>query len=455
MKVIIVDDEKLVRRGLIAIMPWAKYNMEIVGEAGNGRKALELLESEAVDLVFTDLMMPEMSGFELMEAINEKYPDKSVVVLSCHEEFAYAQKAIRMGAIDYVVKNDLETDTMDEVLGRISRSCEDRRSRKQMSESKLFDRALLVFRLGDDEQAGELAKRLAAGHIIHYLERYCWFFSLDSVDAETEKQLITAIKEANCLPILVHGLGGISLGETVDRLHGYLSSGLLYDYKNWVTFWEWAANEEGTAVEPEKERLGQLWNSPAWIYNDEEYDRLLQATAAIRLPIAELRKLLFPALLEKGRLLLMLEWSMQLIFRLEPLRMWEEWKTVLEEERYKLRSIVCKTKYGDDIISTIYKAIRYMHEQEEMDFSQNDVAGIANMSRTYFSQCFKNVTGKSFNEYSTEIRMSRAQKLLVHTNMPIYQIAQQVGFKDEKYFSKLFLQEIGMIPSDFRNQNAG
>jgi two-component system response regulator YesN len=452
MKVIIVDDEKLVRRGLISIMPWAKYNMEVVGEAGNGRKALELLETLEVDLVFTDLMMPEMSGFELMEEINEKYPAKSIVVLSCHEEFAFAQKAIRMGAIDYIVKNDLETDVMDDVLERIARTYEDKVKIRTSPEAKVFDRVMVVLKLGDDEKAGQLVQKLSASHVIHYLERHCWFLSLDSLGEEMEKSLINEIKLANCLPVLVHGLGHMSLNDTVDKLHGYLATGLLYDYTKMVTFWEWKADEEKEPQDPEKVQLGLRWNTPEWIYSNESYEALLQDTAAMRLPMSELKSLLFPNFLENGRWLLMPEWSMQLIFRLEPLRMWEEWRAVLEEERNNLRSIVCKTKYSDDILRVIYKAIRYMHEQEEMDFSQNEIAGIANMSRTYFSQCFKNVTGKSFNDYATEIRMTKAQKLLVHTNTPIYQIAQLVGFKDEKYFSKLFLQEIGVLPSDFRNR---
>lgn len=452
MKVIIVDDEKLVRRGLISIMPWAKYHMEVVGEAGNGRKALELLETLEVDLVFTDLMMPEMSGFELIEEINEKYPAKSVVVLSCHEEFSFAQKAIRLGAIDYIVKNDLETDVMDDVLERIAHSYEDKVKIRISHEAKVFDRVMVVLELKDEEKAGQLVQKLSASHVIHYLERRCWFLSLDGLGELEEQSLINDIKQTNCLPVLVHGLGHVSLSDTVDKLHGYLAKGLLYDYTKMLNFWEWKADEEKESLNPEKAQLSSRWNSPEWIYSNEVYEDLLQDTAAMRLPMSELKSLLFPAFLENGRWLLMLEWSMQLIFRLEPLRMWEEWRAVLEEERDKLRSMVCKTKYSDDILRVIYKAIRYMHEQEEMDFSQSEIAGIANMSRTYFSQCFKNVTGKSFNDYVTDIRMSKAKKLLVHTNTPIYQIAQHVGFKDEKYFSKLFLQEIGVLPSDFRKQ---
>lgn len=452
MKVIIVDDEKLVRRGLISMMPWAKYNIEVVGEAGNGRKALELLETLEVDLVFTDLMMPEMSGFELIETMNEQYPAKSAVVLSCHEEFSFAQKAIRLGAIDYIVKNDLETDVMDEVLERIVHSYEDKVKVRTAPEVKTFDRVMVVLELEDALKAGQLVQKLSSGHVIHYLERRCCFLSLGNIGEYEEQSLINDIKQAGCLPVLVHGLGHVPLSDAVDKLHGYLAAGLLYDYTKMLNFWEWKADEEKEPLNPEKSRLGLRWNNSEWIYSDEVYEELLRNTAAMRLPMSELKSLLFPAFLENGRWLLMLEWSMQLIFRLEPLRMWEEWRDVLEEERTKLRSIVCKTKYSDDILRVIYKAIRYMHEQEEMDFSQNEIAGIANMSRTYFSQCFKNVTGKSFNDYATEIRMSKAKKLLVHTNTPIYRIAQLVGFKDEKYFSKLFLQEIGVLPSDFRKQ---
>ncbi|ACS99111.1 response regulator [Paenibacillus sp. JDR-2] len=452
MKVIIVDDEKLVRRGLISMMPWSKYDMEVVGEAGNGRKALELLETLEVDLVFTDLMMPEMSGFELIEEMNGKYPAASAVVLSCHEEFSFAQKAIRLGAIDYIVKNDLETDVMDEVLERVAHSYEEKVKARPVPEVRTFDRVMVVLELEEVEKAGQLIRKLSAGHIIHYLERRCWFLSLDGVGKSEEQSLINDIKEANCLPVLVHGLGHESLSGAVDKLHGYLAAGLLYDFTKMLRFWEWRADEEKEPLNPEKIQLGERWNKLEWIYSNETYEELLRDTTAIRLPMSELKSLLFPALLESGRLLLMVEWSMQLIFRLEPLRMWEECRSVLDEERDKLRSIVCRTKYSDDILRVIYKAIQYMHEQEEMDFSQNEIAGIASMSRTYFSQCFKNVTGKSFNDYATEIRMSRAKKLLAHTNTPIYQIAQLVGFKDEKYFSKLFMQEIGVLPSDFRKQ---
>ena len=71
MKVLIVDDDKLARKGLVAIMDWEKYGFEVVGDVQNGRKALEFLRNHPVDIVFTDIDMPEIDGRELMHMCGE------------------------------------------------------------------------------------------------------------------------------------------------------------------------------------------------------------------------------------------------------------------------------------------------------------------------------------------------------------------------------------------------
>ena len=66
MRVLVVDDDKLARKGLISIMNWEKYGFEVVGDVQNGSKALEFLKDNMVDVVFTDIDMPEIDGIELM-----------------------------------------------------------------------------------------------------------------------------------------------------------------------------------------------------------------------------------------------------------------------------------------------------------------------------------------------------------------------------------------------------
>ena len=78
MNVLIVDDEKLVRKGIIYTMPWEKHGFKIVGEAANGQQALEFIEKNNVDIAFIDLSMPIMTGMELMEIIAKRHPEISI-----------------------------------------------------------------------------------------------------------------------------------------------------------------------------------------------------------------------------------------------------------------------------------------------------------------------------------------------------------------------------------------
>lgn len=121
-KVLVVVDDKLVRKGLISMMPWQEFDMKVVGEASNGEKALKFLESNSVDLVLTDLGMPVMSGIELMRILRKSYSEIHVVVLTVHQDFEYVQEALRLGVIDYIAKVDLdlEKEQLEDMLKRIA-----------------------------------------------------------------------------------------------------------------------------------------------------------------------------------------------------------------------------------------------------------------------------------------------------------------------------------------------
>ncbi|MDD3416826.1 MAG: response regulator [Lachnospiraceae bacterium] len=124
-RVLIVDDDRLARQGIISMMPWEKYDMMVVGEAQNGEKALEVLTQTQVDLLFVDLDMPVMDGISLMEKCHALYPGIFFVVLTFYEDFYHVQSALRIGAIDYISKLQMESLDCDQLLGRISQKVED------------------------------------------------------------------------------------------------------------------------------------------------------------------------------------------------------------------------------------------------------------------------------------------------------------------------------------------
>lgn len=138
MNVLIVDDDKLARKGLVAIMDWEKYGFEVVGDVQNGRKALEFIRNHPVDIVFTDIDMPEIDGLELMQMCGEEFPEIKFVILSVYENFSYAQTAIRMGALDYISKISFSPEECGTILERVSakymRTCRDGHAEEENQE---------------------------------------------------------------------------------------------------------------------------------------------------------------------------------------------------------------------------------------------------------------------------------------------------------------------------------
>lgn len=93
-RVFVVDDEKLVRRGIIGLIDWEKYGMEVVGDSGNSQETLEFLKREEVDLLFSDLEMPGLSGVPFLQEVKKVRPEIQIVVLTMHQEFELIQQSL-------------------------------------------------------------------------------------------------------------------------------------------------------------------------------------------------------------------------------------------------------------------------------------------------------------------------------------------------------------------------
>lgn len=103
-KIIIADDHQLFRNGIISLLS-RRDDMEVVGEAANGKELMALLENKATHVVLLDISMPDSNGLELIKDIRSKYPDTHIVMLTMHAEGQYVVKAVRNGAFGYLLKN--------------------------------------------------------------------------------------------------------------------------------------------------------------------------------------------------------------------------------------------------------------------------------------------------------------------------------------------------------------
>lgn len=136
--VLIVDDDKLARKGLISMVKWEDYGLKVVGDVANGMQALQFLESNPVDLAFVDLSMPVLSGMDFIRESSQKFPKVKYVILTFHEDFENVQNALRHGVIDYISKLRLEEMDNEKVFARIGRLMQETSETGQWESKKLI-----------------------------------------------------------------------------------------------------------------------------------------------------------------------------------------------------------------------------------------------------------------------------------------------------------------------------
>jgi two-component system, response regulator YesN len=115
-KLMLVDDEQDVREGVVQEIDWQACGFEVIEIAENGQEALELMEKQVPDIVVTDIQMPFMNGMQMSELIREKYPMTKIIILTGHDEFEYAQKAVKLHIDEYVLKPFSSQELMQAIL---------------------------------------------------------------------------------------------------------------------------------------------------------------------------------------------------------------------------------------------------------------------------------------------------------------------------------------------------
>ena len=118
-KVFLVEDEIVAREGIRDQVNWTACGFEFCGEASDGELALPLLLTAKPDVLITDIRMPFMDGLQLSMIVRERMPWVKIIILSGHDEFEYAQKAIKLGVSEYLLK-PLSVQDLHNVLHRVA-----------------------------------------------------------------------------------------------------------------------------------------------------------------------------------------------------------------------------------------------------------------------------------------------------------------------------------------------
>ncbi len=119
-KAVLVEDEAIIRHGLKQLIEEVIGGFQVVGEASNGKQALELLKGVSPDLLITDIRMNEMNGIEMIKRVRELYPELYILIISGYADFEYAKQAIKYGVGDYLLK-PIDRIELTQVLDQFKR----------------------------------------------------------------------------------------------------------------------------------------------------------------------------------------------------------------------------------------------------------------------------------------------------------------------------------------------
>jgi two-component system, response regulator YesN len=395
-KMLIVDDEPIICRGLQQTIPWDEYRVEVVDLAYDGAEAIQKIKEHGdIDLVLTDVRMPNVDGLRLSAFIAENYPDIRTIIISGYDDFKYAQQAIQLGVKDYLLK-PVDVDELLGVVTKITSTLQEERvAAKQIYQMNLQN-AIFHQVLDLPDTIPNHSSLFANVRIYPFVSMLKEYKNKTKDLSEEELQSLKADWE--------------QLVESSLRSQGYESVSVFTSKNVLLT----CVTNCQSALTPENLSFPEL----NCVFNE------------IDITIGQLKEV-YQKLYEDTQFL---PFSKQ-GFVVSP---------VSESSAFNPK--------GSDWL--IERAEQYIRSYYESPIKAHEVADFINISPNYFSSLFRQKTGKSFNDYINTIRVEAAKQLLEETPFNVNEIAEKVGYREYKYFVDVFKKFTGYTPTKYRNITA-
>lgn len=510
-RLLIVEDQTFFRKGLRKMIEDHTIGWTVVGEAENGREALEIIERQQPDLVITDIRLPGMDGIELAEHIYRNRLGIDLIVLTGYEDFSYAQAALRNGAIDFLLKPCNE-ETLIGVLHKAYEHMLARCQRKQqMLESQRVkeETSIRAFTLRLPQATDEV-KSLAE----HCRNRQLFFVFVSSYFPEGKQyqsrdlgllqfaiiNILSELMEQNKLGFRLVPLeyDQFALFLEHERSEGLLSS-VEQNIRSYlgisITVYPYGVIAKLNDLPDNYDRFRRLLDLPTRDLQTHN-GAALSASSAFnnQSRVKELQVQLF-ADIALGRVHNLRENLEAAITRLASLPL-EDAKMEAVTLAFAMNATARQSfdtgeensALGDKIErlpnaatpfdaaewareamgmflaeyeewkegknhNIIKKTLDYLDNHYTESFNLTDIAVQFHISTAYLSKLIKKETGDNFSTYLTKIRMQKAAMLLLNTEMKVFEIASSVGYDDPNYFTNVFRMLHKCSPSDYRKQN--
>lgn len=498
-KVLIVDDEPLIREGLKTIIDWEEYGFEVAATAINGLDAMEKLPAIKPDLMIVDIRMPDIDGIKLMQTIQDQYrPSPRFLILSGYAEFDFARAAMQMRADGYLLK-PVDEDELIEYLKRVKALLDEEQADRQ-SVGLRRERIVQLLLAGESKEIAKseltgwdwpayeviLVKlqnrtEIEASDIAHIKSKLMETFEAAGAGTVFSMDPYLGILLGSNGAVQSHraayeGIAGACREYGVDFI---AVSGGIRDLRE-------LAGSYSRALELMAHRFvyegGRIHVREPQVDRENGFDRALtEEKIYLALDLGNVKgvevlvreagtAMLASGMSEQDIKTAFVQMMTNVIGKLAQSRpefrdksgtfSTELFDAYCEYRYYALLDRLCALGvamaakldgYGAD--KQFRKLLDLIHRNYRENLRLETLAEAFNYNSSYLGKLFKNTTGEHFNTYLDKVRIEKAKEFL-DQGMKVYQVAEKVGYSNVDYFHSKFRKYVGSSPSAYKKQTA-
>jgi two-component system response regulator YesN len=509
-KILVVDDEFIMRQGISHMIDWEQEGFQIIGQASNGQEALQIINETIPDIIISDVVMPQLNGIELAKVIQNNYPQIKIIILSSYSDFEYVKSSFQNGAIDYILKPSLNPAEILKTLKKISNknnSNDDEVGKNTLNTNNMINRLILGFDANIDYEHlnnlftypsfclfGLNAKKIYDNYdkrseiikfTINQINNEFSSYDNDQIFniqiANIENEILVAVInfKNETYASLLNKLTDISeqvsksfneaffvISETFDVItnikdkyeNNFLILTQQYFYNKNIHLLSSANFQIPAAIEKFNFKRFSEYVSIMQFQNGfnmlSEY--IIAAIDTKALTEFELKTLIQNSFYNVISSLEYLNFDSMILNslkqecfqKIDSLKYSEDLLMVYEDLINSINELIDKheNKINSHIIN---KIIQYIHDHYDEQLTLADVSKLFNFNYSYLSAYFSSHNEEGFNEFLNKIRIQKACDFLKQ-DIPISDISNMVGYSDHSYFCKVFKKFTGLTPSNFR-----
>lgn len=506
MRILIVEDEVNAREGLADLLGKISEEYDVCGKASDGEQGLALARELKPELIFVDIEMPKMNGLQMIESLKEAGEESYFVILSGYSDFSYAQKGIRLGVAEYLLK-PVTYNNLKNIMIEMKNKCNLKKEKAAGLLNDMPNEEILKEIILNKGKASEVAYKIIKNRLKQeenmYLVNMCLREKFEHKNETIIKEInsfmeyygiknfyYAFMEEKHYLSVLINTK--INFSEMIKMLR----YNLLFSLKKVVSPKIITCVTKLNQLDEISNSFVKLQNFSKWSIvlgideiihedlisklkiNSCNYPREIENEALLAIKRTDYSKLKginkrFISYL-KADIYNPIEiiencsnyiFSILTFFKGYNNNFYNEFMNEgildsirgaytleeLEEHMDVLTDRICKRCEDDCSVSSlpVRKTINYIKEYYSDRVALDEIAGSMNITPEYLSRLFTKEIGKSFSDYLKEFRIDKAKKMLSNDRLKIYEVAEKVGYSDPKYFCKIFKEVTGMTPKEY------